>query len=350
MIVPKLIQDYYSQQESYVKILKRKVEETLLPYCSSLGYAFLGRIKTVQSLSEKIETGRFSSWSEIDDLYAATIVVPNKGKEKGVIEHIGTLFDIIKSKRRETTENDPDVFRFDHTRMYCQMKDMSISHQVKSIVFEIQVKTVFEYAWGVSTHDLFYKADIIDWRLSRLAAQLKASVEQLDMIVADSSNAYLHVVPSPSKKTDLRRLTLELITDFFNNPEVPEEICPKDKSRLSDNICSLIKKVDIDKIKHLFSFANVKANILKRANFPRSISAFQFFIGVAIENGIQLNENKALLITFELETIFPASKRISHRFMPPKVEFEKKVFGSPKKQLTPLQRLKKSQRKRKTRK
>ena len=56
MIVPKLIQDYYSQQEPYVKILKRKVEETLLPYCSSLGYAFFGNAKTTGEYG-KVQTG-----------------------------------------------------------------------------------------------------------------------------------------------------------------------------------------------------------------------------------------------------------------------------------------------------
>lgn len=345
MIVPRVIQDYYTQQEPYIAILKKKVGDTLLSYCSGLGYAFLDRIKTVQSLSEKIETGRFSSWSEIDDLYAATIVVPNKDKEEGVIDHIRTLFDIVKSKRRETTENEPDVFRFDHTRVYCQMKDVSISSQVKSIIFEIQIKTVFEYAWGVSTHDLFYKTDIIDWRLSRLAAQLKASVEQLDMIVADHSNAYLHVVPSHSNKMELKKRTLELINLFFDNPEVPEETYPKDKSRLLDNICSVIQKVDIAKIENLFYCANMKADSLKRANFPRSISAFQFFVGVAIENNIQLKENNSLFITFELETIFPSSKKIVRRFMAPNVESEKRAIDYSKRQLTPLQRLRNSQKK-----
>ena len=54
---------------------------------------------------------------------------------------------------------------------------------IYQIQFEIQVKSAFEHAWSVSTHDLVYKNSEINWRKLRLAAQIKATVEQLDMLI-----------------------------------------------------------------------------------------------------------------------------------------------------------------------
>lgn len=45
----------------------------MLNFCDNKGYALTSRIKAIESLAEKIETGRFKKWLELDDLFSCTV-------------------------------------------------------------------------------------------------------------------------------------------------------------------------------------------------------------------------------------------------------------------------------------
>ena len=96
----------------------------------------------------------------------------------------------------------PDVFRFDATRCYCRIRhaepEPELEPRAFEITFEIQIKTAFEHAWSVVTHDLVYKTDDISWTKRRLAAQLKAMVEQIDEALVDNFERVAGDVPGTS--------------------------------------------------------------------------------------------------------------------------------------------------------
>ncbi|MGL5941240.1 MAG: hypothetical protein ACRC2S_12740 [Waterburya sp.] len=188
MIYPSILDRKYNQYEPFIQEVAKKVKETLLNFCDAKGYAFTSRIKTIESLAEKIETGRFKKWSDLDDLFACTIIIPSLSHEKEVIEFCKNTFEIIRIIKRGQNKKSPDTFRFDSTRIYTQIKNNNAITQgnelsIYQIKFEIQIKSAFEHAWSVSTHNLVYKNSEIDWRKLRLAAQIKATVEQLDMLI-----------------------------------------------------------------------------------------------------------------------------------------------------------------------
>jgi ppGpp synthetase/RelA/SpoT-type nucleotidyltranferase len=59
MIYPSILDRQYEQYLPFVKEVAKRVRETMLNFCDSNGYALTSRIKTIESLAEKIETGRF---------------------------------------------------------------------------------------------------------------------------------------------------------------------------------------------------------------------------------------------------------------------------------------------------
>jgi len=187
MIVPALVDRKYALIRPYVARAAEHVRDLVRGFCEEKGYAFIGRIKEADSLAEKIETGRFARWSDLDDLYACSIIVPTLAEEAGALSFLTERFEVNEIRGRGTTLQNPEVFRFDATRFIGQLRTDAIpaaSDELRSIRFEVQVRTAFEHAWSVTTRAFAYKADRVDWRRVRLAAQLKAAVEQMDNLVA----------------------------------------------------------------------------------------------------------------------------------------------------------------------
>ena len=321
MIISSIVRKEYNNISEYLNLLSKNVRDIVFNYCSNKGFAFTDRIKTIESLSEKIETGRFSKWSELDDFYAATIIIPNLNTENEVIFFLKKMFIEVQLKKRGSVKKAPDIFRFDSTRFIGKFKQSGTQTQLSDINFEIQIKTVFEHAWSVSTHSMVYKTNNIDWKLLRIAAQLKASVEQLDMIVSGSKNLNPFITEHIWPEIKLKKYLLESTNKFLTNQNVPEELKPKDSSRLAENFYSfylpLIKQSEnpYKAIDGVFKIADKIANDLGKSKFPRSISLMQYFIGVSTHLNYQPNNDKYIpLITLELETIFPKAKEVKKRF------------------------------------
>jgi len=58
MIYPSILDRQYEQYLPLVKKVAKQVKETMLNFCDNKGYALTSRIKAIESLAEKIETGR----------------------------------------------------------------------------------------------------------------------------------------------------------------------------------------------------------------------------------------------------------------------------------------------------
>jgi len=67
MIVPPYIQRKFDYDELYVRHIGKIVKDTISNFCDENGFASIHRIKKLESLSEKLESGRFRKWSDIDE-------------------------------------------------------------------------------------------------------------------------------------------------------------------------------------------------------------------------------------------------------------------------------------------
>lgn len=330
MIIARSIEEQYVNIIELVKIVDSKVKASIVSYCENKGYLFEGRIKTLESVAEKIESGRYKNWQKIDDLYACTIVVPLLSDEDTVIDFLRSTFTKKRLLKRVSVPKSPDVFRFDSTRFVGHLKmppglDVVQGLSIYDIHFEVQIKSVFEYAWSKTTHALAYKSDRVDWKRLRLAAQLKATVEQLDMLILGFDNAKDLVGegswPSIQDKQDIQGF-------FARNVEsglIPSEVIPKDWSRFSDNVYRVLQGLQGERpgfqyskrLTNLTSSLEVIQTYITRFSadkFPRSISLFQVVVGTLLPlNGFN-SEDYFVAITDEVEALFPNAAGIEHKF------------------------------------
>lgn len=312
MIYPPILDRQYQQYHPLVEEVAKRVKSTMLNFCDNKRYALTSRIKTIESLAEKIETGRFKKWSELNDLFACTVIIPSLSQEQEVIEFCQNTFNIKKIVKRGQNKKSPDTFIFDSTRIYAQLRraeDPNLDNllSIFDILFEIQIKTAFEHAWAVSTHNLVYKSDEIDWKKLRLAAQIKATVEQLDtMIMAFeqiASTIQEHEYPEIKRKRQIAVGTQKLF-----ERKIPQEFQPKDMSRFCDNLYGILARAGKeDKIQEAIKCIRDKVNSTPTDLIPRSISLLQYFLAILVEEEIIVLplDKHCFHITEELITLYP---------------------------------------------
>lgn len=322
MITPARIANRYRSVEPYLEPLRTRIRDSLLTLCERKGYAHASRIKSLESVAEKIETGRFARWVDLDDLVAFTVVVPTLSEEIHVTSFLKDTFETVALRPRGSSHKAPDVFRFDSTRFIGRLAMIGEYNrsELYGIPFEVQVKSAFEHAWSVATHDLAYKSPVVSWRRLRLTAQLKAAVEQLDTLILAFETASDFIEPSAwpeiSAKAELRGFLDSLVT----GRHLPIELTPKDWSRYIDNIYRLLQRSGI-KQPHEISMAVQAAlqselDLLGAGNVPMSLSLWQLSYASLLKAGAVKPDvvNYWPLITPELEELYPSVRAIARRF------------------------------------
>ncbi len=323
MIVPAEIARRYQEVLPLVRAAGDRVSDILLGYCRREGFAFAGRIKDMISVAEKIESGRFASWSDLDDLYAGTIIVPLVTDEPKILSFLEDTFVVDVKRLRGQAKKDPEVFRFDSSRIIARLRPSGsasdeVAGNVSNVRFEVQIKTAFEYAWSTATHALAYKAGEIDWRRQRLAAQLKAAVEQLDMLIV-GYDSVLSLVdgcewPSLSDKMEIAAFFKRLLAES----RLPAEYAPKDWTRCAENIYAVFlmyagkysRSMQAQRLQVLGEYLGrieSAAKELGLERIPRSLSLTQFVHGVLGSNYVLPESGSPMPVVGQetLATLFP---------------------------------------------
>jgi ppGpp synthetase/RelA/SpoT-type nucleotidyltranferase len=328
MIVPPYVLRKFDYDELYVKHISKIVKDTVSNFCDENGFASLHRIKKIESLSEKLESGRFKRWSDIDDMFASAIIIPTLNYETNVIKFLEHAFFKVDIKSRGSSLKAPDVFRFDSTRFIGKLKPREGDKQdrIFNIFFEIQIRTAFEHAWAVTTHSLIYKNQVIDWKRQRLASQLKASVEQMD-ILAISFDQVSQCIPEYKwPEIWAKKEIIDLFSQAIRDGLIKQELAPKDWTRFSDNIYRLIVSVEVAKdmstarrARYVHCCLNILFSELEKLGtqkIPLSISLLQLTFGVLSECGLLKPPLREFypLITDELVTFYPSVTVFDNRF------------------------------------
>lgn len=315
MIVPTELRCKFDSTRPALGAVQTRVRDAVLGFCEGNGFAFLGRPKTLESLAEKVETGRFKSWDAIDDLYAATIVVPTLNQEPAAIAFLQAAFRQIALKPRASTQKAPELFRFDTPRFVGVLASPDFN-DADAVQFEVQVRTAFEHAWSVSTHDFAYKSSHTDWARFRVAAQLRALVEQADTFILGLEDNSARITSSPWSELDDQKQVLEAFGRLAATSLIPCEHIPLSWSRFAKSFQAL--KSSAKALKRL-SNAQIFQVLEQSAATqppPLSVSLLQWTMGVFAEEGLLQNELSGYtpFITSQLEDFYPATKRLSARF------------------------------------
>jgi Region found in RelA / SpoT proteins len=313
MFVSTALRQRFEVALPHIETVAHEVRATLLTFCEEKGYAFQSRIKSLDSLAEKIECGRYSIWWELDDLFACTVIIPTLNDEASVEKFCNSVFLLHSARRRGSPEKPFDVFRFDATRLYYRLRprmgESESGVEKYRLLFEVQIKSAFDHAWSTATHHLTYKSAQIDWRRLRLSAQIKAVVEQLDVAILGFELMAPLIAENPDRRLQIRRDVGELFTRAVAEKKIPEESLPKDFSRFVENFCDMIRAARLTP-ENAVSIARRIVDIIAERDpgqFPRSLSLFQFCFAEASLNSLigRTRDSYSVPITPELESLYP---------------------------------------------
>ncbi|MDD2720710.1 MAG: hypothetical protein PHH47_05310 [Gallionella sp.] len=249
MKINKTIRSLYQEQYAINKLLETRVKE-IFEGKKKAQWFFLCRIKGEESFALKLETGRVHQPEAMEDFFACTLVVENRTSIAEALNLVSEVCDIVKRRppADERTHKSPEEFSFDDLRLYVKLKsgeDLP-SRPLDEIVFEVQIKTFLQHAWGVATHDLVYKGKSVHWGRARVAFQIKAMLEHAEISVervdAIAESSLLNV-------TDEKIRKLKTVIDWLQKTWA-EELLPEDMVRLAENILSIAHalKLDIEEI------------------------------------------------------------------------------------------------------
>jgi ppGpp synthetase/RelA/SpoT-type nucleotidyltranferase len=200
------------------------------------------RIKSEESFALKLETGRVRNPRTLEDFFACTLVVENLDSISAAIAQVENNFKIVvrRPDAGPITKSHPGMFEFDDLRLHV-VRDPSDQRppirNVDGILFEIQVKTFLQHAWSIATHDLVYKSDSVSWARTRIAAQVRAMLENAELSIDEAMK--LAASPRFTKSSDRFNVRNEIIIGL--REKWTSDLLPQNISVLAGNLADLLQ-------------------------------------------------------------------------------------------------------------
>lgn len=276
MKISKALRDVYDISLPLYEKLRDEVDVTLGRKVAKRGWQFVSRVKKKESFAQKIETGREKDPKKIKDFYACTIVVTSVvdvDEARKMIEDL-FVFHFKLPKNNFVTKKESSSFVFDDLRMYVSRKPSPSGRlpELDGVIFEVQVKTVFQQAWVKATHDHIYKSESVDWPTERIAYQIKAMFEQADVMLYLSKTSSITFSPTLARenaRTSKVKKLIEHICGIWDNDNLP-----KDKKRLAESILVIFEGADC-----LDNYAEIiEEEKLRYGCIPKNLSPYCFSV------------------------------------------------------------------------
>ena len=245
MKITKRIRDLHeTERPNYIR-LSDDVCSRLQGLCDDRGWFLRHRVKELESFALKLETGRVEHPNRLEDFFACTIIVPTLVAVSDAEALVCTAYKLKERRPRESerTHKSPSDFVFDDLRLYVARGDDETGKNadLADYVFEVQVKTILQYAWGVATHDLIYKSDSVSWPKERVAFQVKAMLEHAELAIAEVA---MLAGAAAIAKTNQNAADLQQIMTDLREIWTADRL-PKDVKRLADTILGLLKACNL---------------------------------------------------------------------------------------------------------
>jgi ppGpp synthetase/RelA/SpoT-type nucleotidyltranferase len=312
------IQNLYNENSVYYQILKEEVDRILL-LKKNVRWHYESRLKKLESFAMKIEMGRFNKQDIFDDFFAATLVVKDLNEINFVEDLLISDFDICKKRPKDNlfTHKESSSFPFDDLRLYLTLKDTDTGKFEKKIyhlTFELQIKTFLQHAWTIATHDLIYKSQNINWAKERVAYQVKAILEQAEIMISGVEQlSELPILKKENSEVKSINKMIAIIKKYWE-----DEYLPDDKRRLAQNILTLIRKLkisedDLDAMLDDETKNNRGANILNLSPYLIVVQSIFYKYPAKIENYLTNFDRKnkfKLLLPTELDCLKLEKNRI----------------------------------------
>lgn len=275
MKIAKGIRDAFDQERPNFQRLADEVIPKLQWITNEKGWFLRHRIKELESFALKLETGRVKDPRRLEDFFACTVIVPTFVAVAEAEKDLCAVYSLVERRPNlvSQTHKRASDFVFDDLRLYFKRGDIETGKDsdLSDYVFEVQVKTILQYAWGIATHDLIYKSDNVSWPKERVAFQVKAMLEHAELAIAEVSALAASPIIAMS---DRRAVALQQI---MGDIEVlwESDRLPKDRKRLAETIMNLLSASDVrpDRFRPL-----IEAEIKRVSVLPLDLSPYSFTV------------------------------------------------------------------------
>lgn len=219
-----LSKEYKSIIDDYVdflKEIKRTVEKILYKNQIPIAFGISGRVKTFDSILEKVSSERFvikKTVTELNDLIGLRIVLLFPEYKNKVVEILSNEFKFQNNPYK--SKQSPDKFGYSSIHLILGIKDEWTktpdweNHSDKRI--EVQIRTLSEHIWAETSHSLFYKRQeniptIINRDLYKLSALLEIVDDKLQNIKHTVEEHFKYISGAPYNEI----LKLDLNSETF---------------------------------------------------------------------------------------------------------------------------------------
>lgn len=316
MKIAKPIRDAHENGKPLYQQLMQEVRAVLKPRVEERGWFYRDRVKALESYALKVETGRFQDYAHMEDFFGCKVIVPTFSHIPEAIQLISSTYQMEERRPKldDETRNSSSDFTFDELRLYVKIPPVTDrpTREFDNLRFEVQIKTILQYAWDIATHDLIYKTDDVSWPKERIAYQVKAMLEHAELTIAEAGK--LSMAPAVSK---LDRRTKDMLTviEQLRKAWTDADLLPDDLKRLAENVVALFRagEVPVDKLTEILSEEQKRVGLL-----PKDLSPYAFVVQALANNPALGYEQKfkregvraKLVIHDDMD--LPASMRAPH--------------------------------------
>ncbi|CAG1065926.1 hypothetical protein BAC1_01519 [uncultured bacterium] len=310
-MIPSQLGVAYTTLAIDLQTLKSRVDSILKAYAEERDGQYASRIKTADSIFEKAVLGSYKKLTDIEDLFASTIILSTTpiGSALTVLtESLSEHFVVHKTNSNRTRQ--PTEFIYDDLHYILSLKDspLLLNKYLLAFRFELQVKSYLRHGWAKATHDTIYKSPIESWRASRVAAQTRAALEMIEAALATGENLLPDEAAQRYKPIDERIAVLGILLNWWHGP------FPENRRRLGIFTLSILEMANLTL--EAFS-ALLETQRARELQNIRSLPVQQAILVILIENSfnsiiskVQKKGNSYLVITREMEDVSEKCKQI----------------------------------------
>jgi ppGpp synthetase/RelA/SpoT-type nucleotidyltranferase len=195
--------------------------------------AVVSRIKSAQSMFQKLQTGVYQSIGDVRDAVGLKVVMLYRSQ-------VATALDVVANCGLQVNPSAPPMIaptdlRYREPKLCVKPPtEYLVRHpELEPYSVEVQFTTALQHALDMATHDFDYKGTSYSWGNVRLVAQLRGTLELVDKIIDDievSAVLAETVEAEPEEFTASRDILIAVEARF------QEEILPPDRRRMASTI------------------------------------------------------------------------------------------------------------------
>ncbi len=196
--------------------------------------AIVARLKTDESIYHKLQTGRYASIDDLDDLVAFKVVLLHR-KQLAVAQKILEDCGLTTPGPIAPRPLRPTDFGYHEPKVAVMPPAdyLARNGDVAHVKTEVQFTTALQHALDMATHGFDYKGSSYSWGRFRLVAQLRGTLELVDQILDDMEMSAVLASETPDQPPEFESAgtALATIQGAFDAAALPSDL-----RRMTDSV------------------------------------------------------------------------------------------------------------------